>query len=211
MKWAVLVSGSGTILESMLAEGLTPDLVVADRPGIRALDVVAKNSGVPAVVINRREFGYNGTKVWDRPGFSVKMASLLIRSGIGLTAMAGFDTILDPEFFENYSGTILNTHPALLPAFKGLYGANVIRAVLDTGVAETGCTIHVATAEVDDSRVIVAQKIVPVLRADDVEALWERIKIEERKLYPQVVAKILNGQMALPQITKSKISTPQNL
>ncbi len=195
MKWAVLVSGSGTILESMIAEAMRPDLVLADR-ACRAIEI-AEAAGIPVIIVDRRKFGFAHGAAWDRPGFSVKVASILNKVGISLTAMAGFDTILGSAFFDKYAGMLLNTHPALLPAFKGLYGKHVIQAALDARVVETGCTIHVATADVDNSRSIVAQKTVPVFPGDDVEMLWERIKAEERKLYPQVVRDILAGNLVL--------------
>jgi formyltetrahydrofolate-dependent phosphoribosylglycinamide formyltransferase len=199
-KWAVLVSGSGTILESMLAEGLRPNLVVADRPGTRAIEVVAKNAGVPAIIIDRRkQFGYTGVgRSWRRHEFTSELTRRLQLQNIGLVAMAGFDTVLSAVIFDKFRGKIINTHPALLPAFEGLYGKHVIQATLDSGIKTAGCTIHVATEIVDDSSFIVAQTEVPVMPGDTVESLWERIKVEERKLYPRVLREILDGDRVLP-------------
>ena len=99
--------------------------------------------------------------------------------------MAGFLTILHPMIFEHYSGRILNTHPSLLPSFKG---AHAVRDTLAAGVPLTGPTIHVATEVLDDERHIIAQSAtVPVLASDDVDTLWERVKVEERRLYPRVL------------------------
>lgn len=200
MMWAVLVSGSGTILECMVAAGLRPDLVLADRPGTRAIEVVAKMADLRTKVIDRRaEFGYiGGISPWRRDDFTAAINHELKSLAVELVAMAGFDTVLSSTIFETYGGKILNTHPALLPAFAGLHGSNVIRATLDAGVKTAGCTIHIATETVDDSSNIVAQKEVPVMACDTVQTLWERIKIEERKLYPQVIQGILSGQRTLP-------------
>ena len=94
--------------------------------------------------------------------------------------------------FDARSGCIINTHPALLPSFKGWHA---VRAALDAGVKVTGCTVHVATLEVDEGPIL-AQEAVPVLPDDDEASLHERIKTVERRLYPQVLAEVLaRGRM----------------
>jgi len=97
--------------------------------------------------------------------------------------MAGFGTILAPDIFSVYPGRILNTHPALLPAFKGWHA---VRDALAAGVKVTGCTVHVAT-EVVDVGPILAQEAVPVEPGDSEDSLHERIKVVERRLYPQTI------------------------
>src|ERR1700736_5296228 len=119
MKWAVLVSGSGTILEAMLSAGLRPDIVLADRPGTRAIDVVAQTAGVPVVVIDRQNYRYTGRKIgWQRDEFTQVVSDRMQQLGIEVVAMAGFDTVLSTPIFDQFKGKILNTHPALLPAFE---------------------------------------------------------------------------------------------
>jgi phosphoribosylglycinamide formyltransferase-1 len=97
--------------------------------------------------------------------------------------MAGFGTILSQAIHDAYPGRILNTHPALLPAFKGWHA---VEDALAAGVKVTGCTVHVATLEVDTGP-IVAQEAVPVLADDTKETLHERIKAVERRLYPDTI------------------------
>ena len=97
--------------------------------------------------------------------------------------MAGFGTILAAPAHAAYPGRILNTHPALLPAFKGWHP---VAEALAAGVKVTGCTVHVAELEVDEG-VILAQQAVPVLPDDTVESLHERIKTVERKLFPETI------------------------
>jgi phosphoribosylglycinamide formyltransferase 1 len=190
---AVLASGTGTVLGSIIEHGPPVALVVTDRT-CPALDV-ASTAGVPTVPINRRDFGYRPRSDWDRRGFTLAIDAALEAAHIDLVAMAGFFTILHEVIFERYSGRILNTHPALLPAFKG---AHAVRDTLAAGVPVTGPTIHVATEILDDERHILAQSAsVPVLAADDVDSLWERIKAEERRLYPQVLWEIVNGEIDL--------------
>lgn len=191
----MLASGTGSVLGSIIEHGPPVALVVTDRP-CQALDV-ASTAGVPAVPVNRRDFGYRAGagEAWDRRGFTLAVDAALDAAHIDLVAMAGFFTILHEVIFEHYSGRILNTHPALLPAFKG---AHAVRDTLAAGVPVTGPTIHVATEILDDERHILAQSAsVPVLAGDDVDSLWERIKAEERRLYPQVLWKIVNGEIDL--------------
>jgi phosphoribosylglycinamide formyltransferase-1 len=102
--------------------------------------------------------------------------------------MAGFMTVLDKPVFDAFPGRVLNTHPALLPAFKG---AHAVDEALAAGVKVTGCTVHLATPEVDDGPIL-AQEAVPVLPGDTVESLHERIKAVERRLYPHTIKEFLS-------------------
>jgi phosphoribosylglycinamide formyltransferase-1 len=190
----VLASGTGSILRSIIDHGPPVALVVSDR-SCRALGV-AEAAGIPAALINRRDFGFGAADLtWDRRGFTAAIQVALDEADIGLVAMAGFLTILHPVIFEHYSGRVLNTHPSLLPSFKG---AHAVRDTLAAGVPVTGPTIHVATEVLDDERHILAQSAtVPVLPGDDVDTLWERVKIEERRLYPRVLWDIVNGKIDL--------------
>ena len=104
--------------------------------------------------------------------------------------MAGFGTILDKPIHDAYAGRIVNTHPALLPAFKGWHA---VEEALAAGVKVTGCTVHLATLEVDDGPIL-AQEAVPVLPDDTVETLHERIKEVERRLYPAVLHELIDEE-----------------
>jgi phosphoribosylglycinamide formyltransferase-1 len=96
-------------------------------------------------------------------------------------------TVLAPSIFEAYEGRILNTHPSLLPLFKG---HDAVPQALAAGVTETGCTVHLATAELDSGRIL-AQSALPVLPGDTASTLHERIKVIERKLYPSTIKQFL--------------------
>ncbi len=196
MKWAGLASLSGTNIEAMLNWGLQPDVILSDRPGTRAVDVVAAGAGVPAIVVNRRHFGYSGPNAeWRRDDFTTAVIDRLQLLKIELVVMAGFMTILAPHMFESF--IVINTHPALLRDFKG---ATAVADTLASGATETGCTIHVATSILDDDRYILAQGKVPVLPGDDVDTLWGRIKQEEYRLYPEVVHGIVTGKRKLQRV-----------
>jgi len=173
-------------------------VVIADRP-CRALGIASRAS-CPAVLVSRRDFGYRAGigEGWDRAGFTRAVSDVLAQHDADVVAMAGFFTILHDVIFERYRGRLINTHPALLPAFKG---AHAVSDTLAAGVRETGPTIHIATGTLDDERCIIAQsRGVPVLPGDDVDTLWERIKVEERRLYPQVLWDIVRGDVDLDRL-----------
>jgi phosphoribosylglycinamide formyltransferase 1 len=204
---AVLASGGGTILASIIEHGPPLAVVVTDRP-CQAMDV-ASAAGIPAVMVSRRDFGYRARigEGWDRPAFTRAVSDVLSQYDVDVVAMAGFFTILHEVIFERYAGRILNTHPAPLPLFTG---AHAVRDTLASGVKTTGPTIHIATETLDDERCIVAQsRDVPVLAGDDVDTLWERIKVEERRLYPRVLWDIVNGEIDLEQLRERSIARPR--
>lgn len=193
VRLAVLVSGTGSILEAMLGRGLPVDLVGADRP-CRGLGI-ADDAGIETVLVARSDWisgaGDASERRFDRKGYSCELAAVLAKRGVDVVAMAGFGTVLDGSFFEwdegRYRGRVLNTHPSLLPAFPGWHA---VRDALDAGAAESGCTVHVAIPEVDAGPVL-AQQAVPVLAGDDEATLHERIKATERELYPATIAAFL--------------------
>jgi phosphoribosylglycinamide formyltransferase-1 len=177
----VLASGTGTLLEAILDASLPVAVVVVDRP-CRAVEV-AERAGVPAVVVERTSFG----KDFDRVEYTHRVVDALTSHGVALVPMAGFGTILEKPIFDAFPDRILNTHPALLPAFPGWHAVD---DALAAGVKVTGCTIHIARLEVD-SGPILAQEAVPVLPDDTKETLHERIKEAERKLYVQTIRELI--------------------
>ena len=182
MRLAVLVSGTGSILEAISHSGIEISLVVADRECEaiqRALD-----RGLNVELIERSDFG----EKFDRFSYTNQLVRKLEAAEIELIAMAGFGTILEKPIYDVYAGKVLNTHPSLLPAFPGW---NAVEEAIIAGVEETGCTIHQATLEVD-SGPILAQETVPILEGDNTASLHERIKIVERKLYVSVIKRIMN-------------------
>lgn len=177
---AVLASGGGSILESILAAGIEPGVVVADRV-CRAL-TVAGAAAVPAVLVERTTFGPQ----FDRSAYTRRLIDVLAGRGVDTVAMAGFMTVLAAPMFAAFPDRVINTHPSLLPAFPG---AHAVADALAAGVDRTGCTIHLATVEVDHGPVL-AQEAVGVEPDDTVESLHERIKAVERRLYPSVIKEL---------------------
>jgi phosphoribosylglycinamide formyltransferase-1 len=184
VRLCVLVSGSGTILDAMLAAGLHVTLVAADRP-CRGLEI-ARDAGVEALLVDRAEFG-GFSSSFDRDAYSRALADALVSRGIDLVAMAGFGTITTASFHEAFPGRVLNTHPSLLPAFKGWHA---VAQAIEAGVHESGCTVHIATEALDDGPIL-AQRRVAVEPGDDEHSLHERIKSVERTLYPLVVGRVM--------------------
>jgi phosphoribosylglycinamide formyltransferase-1 len=178
---AVLVSGSGTLLHAILEEALPVTLVVADRP-CRALGI-AGEKGIPAELLERVAWGPS----FDRAAYGEQLVKLLRSRGVGVVVMAGFGTVV-PALTDAYAGRVLNTHPALLPAFPGWHA---VRDALAYGVKVTGMTVHVATGEVDVGPIL-AQEAVAVEPDDTEETLHERIKTVERRLYPATIRRFLD-------------------
>jgi phosphoribosylglycinamide formyltransferase-1 len=177
----VLASGSGTNLAAILGQGIPVEVVVVDRP-CGAIGV-ADSHGVTATIVERSSYG----KDFDRVAYTNDVIDVLESHGVELVVMAGFGTIFEKSMFDAYEGRIINTHPALLPAFPGWHA---VRDALAAGVKVTGVTVHVATLEVDAGPIL-AQEAVPVLPGDDEETLHERIKEVERQLYPATIKAII--------------------
>ena len=184
MRVGVLASGSGTILRAMLDRQLPIVVVLADRP-CGALGI-AESAGIGAELLERSDFG----PTFDRVAYTKEVVAALERHDVDLVAIAGFGTILSEPFIDSFGARAVNTHPALLPAFKGWHA---VRDALAAGVKVTGCTVHLVTEEVD-SGPILAQEAVPVLEGDTTATLHERIKEVERRLYPAVLRQLVEKE-----------------
>ncbi|AFM18966.1 phosphoribosylglycinamide formyltransferase, formyltetrahydrofolate-dependent [Mycolicibacterium chubuense NBB4] len=176
----VLASGTGSLLASLLdsAVGDYPARVVAvgtDRV-CAALDIAAAAS-VPTYTVPLREYP-------DRSAWDAAITEATAIHNPDLVVSAGFMKILGPEFLSRFPGRVVNTHPALLPAFPG---AHAVADALAYGVRVTGCTVHLVDAGTDTGPII-AQQAVSVLDDDDEATLHERIKVIERQLLVDVLA-----------------------
>ena len=192
IKIAVLVSGGGTNLQAILdaqKNGIITSgevvLVVSNKPGVFALER-AKNAGVEAIVINKKELG--------AVQFENELVSLLKERGIELIVLAGFMCILSKDFTSRYENRILNVHPALIPSFcgEGFYGLRVHEAALSYGVKVTGATVHFVN-EIPDGGRIIAQKAVEIQENDTPEILQKRVMEEaEWIILPNAIEKVSN-------------------
>jgi phosphoribosylglycinamide formyltransferase 1 len=180
----VLASGGGTILRALLGADLPIVVVLVDRE-CGAIDI-AHEAGVPVEVVQRTSFGRD----FDRVAYTHEVVDALTRHGVDIVAMAGFGTILEKPIHDAFPDRIVNTHPALLPAFKGWHA---VEDALAAGVKVTGCTVHLARLEVDEGPIL-AQEAVYVLDDDTVETLHERIKEVERRMYPEVLRQLVTEE-----------------
>ena len=192
MKVGVLVSGRGSNLGALLAAQAAGTLapaeivaVISNRPDAAALDR-ARAAGVPADVIDHRVF-------LDRADFDRELVAALRARDVEAVVLAGFMRILTPAFLDAFPGRVINTHPALCPAFPGT-GAPA--QALAHGVKVTGVTVHFVDAGVDTGPII-AQRAVPVLPGDDAGSLHARIQVEEHRLLPAVVRALAAGRLAI--------------
>ena len=198
-KIAVLVSGGGTNLQALLdaeAAGSIPSgeiaLVVSNNPGAYALER-AKNAGVPAAVISKKECG-------SQAAFEARLQGILELDAIDMVILAGFMCILTENFTKKWPNRILNIHPSLIPAFcgEGFYGLHVHEAALARGVKVTGATVHFVN-EIPDGGPILLQKAVEVLPGDTPETLQRRVMEQaEWILLPQA------AQLVAKQIAESR-------
>jgi phosphoribosylglycinamide formyltransferase-1 len=185
----VLASGSGTLLQALLDEAAAIDVqvvaVVADRPGVAALDRALEAKGEPVVVRLADHRAPDGTV--DRASWDVALADAVAAHDPDLVVSAGFMKVLGPAFLARFGGRTINTHPALLPAFPGAHG---VADALAHGVKVTGATVHLVDAGVDTGPVLAQQAV--VVEPDDTEdTLHERIKVVERRMLVETVAALV--------------------
>ncbi|MCL2181335.1 MAG: phosphoribosylglycinamide formyltransferase [Treponema sp.] len=198
IKIAVLVSGGGTNLQNLIdawkeekLSGGELSLVISSAKGAFALER-AKEAGIKTAVIERKKFAC----MEDADN---EYSSVLAENNIDFIVLAGFLSILGPKVIKNWENRIINVHPALIPSFcgKGFYGLKVHKAVLESGVKETGATVHFVNEIVDGGKIIL-QKTVDVLEDDTPESLQQRVMREgEWVLLPKAVAMYCRGELGV--------------
>ena len=183
---AVLVSGSGTNLQTLLndpAIGPRIALVLSDRPGIFALER-AERAGVETVVLQLGDYP-------DRDAYSEAVRDALLARGVDIAVSAGYMRILGRAFADAFAGRWLNVHPALLPAFPG---AHAVRDALQWGVKITGVSVHFVDEQVDHGPVVF-QEAIEVFPDDDWDSLEARVHEVEHRLLPRAVRALLDGRL----------------
>jgi len=185
MNLGVLASHEGTTLQALLdacSDGRIQGrvAVVVSNNGDSGALRRARAAGVAAVHLSAKTHA-------DPAALDAAIRGALVTAGVDVVFLAGYMKKLGPLVLEAFEGRILNTHPALLPSFKGWHA---VRDALSYGVKVTGCTVHVATLEVDHGPIL-AQRAVDVLPGDTEETLHERIKEVERALYVHTIRQIV--------------------
>jgi phosphoribosylglycinamide formyltransferase 1 len=189
---AVLVSGRGANMTALIAAAKRADypaeiaLVLSNRPDAAALGR-ARDSGVGTAVVDHTLYGK------DREAFEHAVQAVLENHRIELVCLAGFMRLLTPWLVTRWTGRMLNIHPALLPAFRGL---NTHERALAAGVKIHGATVHFVVPEVD-SGPIIAQAAVPVLDRDTPDTLAERVLLVELRLCPLALALVAGGKVSI--------------
>ena len=191
LKVGVLISGRGSNLAALIEAAKASDYpaeigcVVSNRESAPGL-AIAASAGIATAIVSHRDHP-------DRESFDRAVSAQLERHGVELVVLAGFMRIFSPWFPARWKDRLINIHPSLLPAFKGLH---VQRQALDAGVRVSGCTAHLVTTDLD-SGPIIAQAAVPVLPGDTEETLAARILRQEHRLYPLVVRWFGEGRIAI--------------
>lgn len=189
LRYVVLISGSGTNLQALLNAGERGEIqgelaaVISNRPDAKGLDR-AHRHGVKTVVVDHTQYA-------DRESYDAALMAAIDTHAPDLVVLAGFMRILTPGFVNHYEGRLLNIHPSLLPAYKGLH---THQRAIDAGEIRHGCSVHFVTPELDGGPVI-AQAHVPVLPGDTAEALAARVQAMEHPLYVRVVGLFMAGQL----------------
>jgi phosphoribosylglycinamide formyltransferase-1 len=188
---AILISGRGSNMAALIDAAKDPaypaEIVlvlsnIADAGGLER----AREAGIATEVVEHRPFGK------DRATFDRAMHAVLERHRIEIVCLAGFLRLLTPWFVERWSGRLINIHPSLLPAFKGL---DTHARALAAGATQHGATVHFVVPELD-SGPIIAQESVPVLPGDTEETLAARVLAVEHRIYPLALKRVAQGDVA---------------
>jgi len=194
MNIAVFASGRGSNLMAILKaieEGKLKArvvVVISNNSSAGALEI-AHSKGIDALHISRRQFSS------DRE-YADKILSELRKRNVELVVLAGYMKKIPAEVVSEYRNRILNIHPALLPSFggQGMYGINVHKAVIESGVKITGVTVHIVDEEYDHGP-IVLQRAVEVKDDDTPETLAERVLKVEHEVYPEAIRLFVEGKV----------------
>ncbi|HVE03277.1 MAG TPA: phosphoribosylglycinamide formyltransferase [Rhizomicrobium sp.] len=191
VRTAVLISGRGSNLAALIAACRDKDfpaeivLVISNVETAEGLSVAAA-AHIPARTISHKAYA-------TREDFDSAIDAALSEADIALICEAGFMRIHSDVFVRKWQGRMLNIHPSLLPAFKGI---RVHQQVIDAGVRISGCTVHFVVPELD-SGPIIAQAAVPVYPEDTPATLQARVLVEEHKLYPAALRLVAEGKVVL--------------
>ena len=185
---AVLISGRGSNMVSILDACESPDfpakvgIVISDNPKAEGLKI-AKENGIKTLAVSRSDYS-------NKSDFEEEIDKALRENGVQLVCLAGFMRLFSEDFVNGWHNQIINIHPSLLPAFKGL---EAHQQAIDAGVRFTGCTVHIVRPEMDAGPIII-QAVVPVTKNDTADSLASRILHYEHVLYPESIRLLLTGE-----------------
>ena len=189
---AVLISGRGSNMTALIEAAKDPSypadiaLVLSNRADAAGL-ARAKGEGIAAAVVDHTAFGK------DREAFERAVQAELEKHRIDLVCLAGFMRVLTPWFVRRWEGRLINIHPALLPAFKGL---NTHERALEAGVTHHGATVHFVVTQMDSGPIIL-QDSLRILDIDDADTLAARVLELEHRIYPLALARVARGEVKI--------------
>lgn len=188
---AILISGRGSNMQALVEAARAPEypaeiaLVISNRPEALGL-AWAKEQGLLTLALDH-------TKYESREHFEGQLQSVLDLAKVDLIALAGFMRLMTAGFVTRWQGRMINIHPSLLPAFKGL---DTHEQALAAGVRLSGCTVHFVVPEMDAGPII-GQAAVPVSPSDTPDSLGSRVLAAEHRLYPKILALVAQGQVRM--------------
>ena len=182
---AILISGRGSNMRSLVEAGLPVALVLSNRDDAAGLEF-ARSRGIATAVVEHRAFA-------TREAFDQALGATIDRHAPRLVALAGFMRVLTRAFVQRYAGRLLNIHPSLLPAFPGL---DTHARALAAGVKVHGCTVHFVTEQLDSGPIVI-QAAVPVLPGDSAATLAARVLEQEHRIYPRAARWFLDGRLVI--------------
>ena len=187
LKLGILISGKGSnmlnIVKACKKKIIDAKVCIVITNNSKSLGIKkAKYEGINTEIIKPKLF--KNDEIYEK-----KISEILIKNNVNLICLAGYTKILGANFIDNWKNQIINIHPSLLPAFKGL---NAQEQAFKKGVKYSGCTIHYVNKYLDDGKII-DQNIVKILKNDDLQTLTKKILIQEHKLYINTIIKISKG------------------
>ncbi len=187
----VLISGGGTNLQAVI-DGYQQQIisepivaVISNNADVKGL-ARATRAGIPAIVLDHRTFP-------DRNSYDQALAKLIARFTPKLVVLAGFMRILSPDFVQQFEGSMINIHPALLPEFKGLH---THARALESGAQNHGATVHFVTADLDDGPNII-QASLTVSKGDTEKTLAQRVLVLEHQILPMAIEWFLQNKISM--------------
>lgn len=187
----ILISGRGSNMRALVEAARATDypaeivLVLSSKPDVEGL-VFAREAGIATAVVDQAQAKRDGL---SREAYDAQLHRALTTAGVEFVCLAGFMRILSDAFVAKWQGRMINIHPSLLPAFRGLHPQ---QQALEAGATVSGCTVHFVVPELDAGRSI-AQAEVPVLPGDTVDTLSARILEAEHRTYPLALRKALSN------------------
>jgi len=188
---AILISGRGSNMRALIEAAKTKDypaeivLVISNVADAGGLDFARKH-GIKTEIIEHQKFP-------SREIFDNAMDVALKAANTEIVALAGFMRLLSPRFVESWQGKMINIHPSLLPAYKGLH---THKRAIEAGEKFHGCTVHFVTPELDDGPTILQAKV-PVMPGDSEATLAARVLEQEHKIYPEALRLVATGKAKL--------------